>query len=110
MSSVPRRRSMLRSFAAWCTPCASVILLACSPLKPGDMKPHAVAVDAGNGRSGCEHAQPAPRPAVVASAQGDQELVFAANDSDVGDSIEGPNGAPRYKSMGYDLDNTCTGQ
>lgn len=47
---------------------------------------------------------------MVASAQGDQELVFAANDSDVGDSIEGPNGAPRYKSMGYDLDNTCTGQ
>jgi hypothetical protein len=108
MSFVPRRRSTLSPFATWCAPCVSALLLACSPLKPGDARPHAS--DAGARRSGCEHAEPPPPPSKVAASQADQELVFAAIDSDVGDSSEGPNGAPRYKSMGYDLDHTCTGQ
>jgi hypothetical protein len=56
----------------------------------------------------CAHRVPPARPA-VAGRGGTLDLVFAASALDLGDNVDQA-GAPRYRSLGFDLDTTCTGE
>ena len=60
------------------------------------------------GAPACSHRTPPARPG-VADAGGALDLVFATSKVDFGDSDD-PSGSPRYRSIGYDLDDTCTGE
>jgi hypothetical protein len=50
-----------------------------------------------------------PSPPSVTGSGGSDELVFAVHDYDVGADSENDAG-PLYRSIGWDLDNTCTGE
>jgi hypothetical protein len=86
-------------------------MLACTPLKPGDVLP-----DAGLERDAsepaaevCKHALPPEAPDVAESRSSrERDYVFVLQTSDVGDHDDS-DGTPRYERLGYDLDGTCTG-
>jgi hypothetical protein len=59
-------------------------------------------------RRDCVHRGPPPRPSVTGGG-GSTELVFAVSSFDFGAASEGDAG-PRYRSIGFDLDDTCTGE
>jgi hypothetical protein len=56
----------------------------------------------------CHHREPPARPAVVGRG-GTLNLVFALDSADFGNSLDDA-GQPKYKGIGFDLDNTCTGE
>ncbi len=56
----------------------------------------------------CVSARPPPPRPGVSSAAGDSEFVVAFRTEDVGSSDDS-NGVPRFLKIGYDLDQTCTG-
>jgi hypothetical protein len=59
-------------------------------------------------RPDCEHATIPPRP-LLAGDLGDIQFIVAERYVDLGE-IDDERGTHRYRNMGYDLDNTCTGQ
>jgi hypothetical protein len=88
----------------------------CAPMKPGnDRGPDSgVATDSrvetGPGVvTGCAHRQPPPRPN-VAGRGGALDLVFAVSSTFVGVSSYDDAGESLSQGIGYDLDNTCTGE
>jgi hypothetical protein len=60
------------------------------------------------GAISCGHHGPPHRPAVVARG-GALDLVFAAKSADFGNHYDDA-GKPKFLSIGFDLDNTCTGE
>lgn len=82
---------------------------ACTGLPPGDRLPDAGAADAGgvpSDNTRCESAQPPARPN-AADANSVPELVFASSQVSSGAEL-GPDGAPLFRQLGYDLDGACT--
>ena len=89
---------------AWATTlCALLALLeGCAQLKPSGDTP-----DAG---PACAHRQPPGRPEVK-DAGGILDLTLAVSLGDLGTSGSLDDaGRPRYQNLGFDLDNTCTGE
>jgi hypothetical protein len=87
-------------------------LLACTPLKPGDVLPDSgPKSDASEPAADvCKHVLPPEAPAAAESTSSrESDYVFVLRTSDVGDYPDS-DGKPRYQSLGYDLDGTCTGQ
>src|ERR1700687_340870 len=69
----------------------------------------AVDLDVGAGaEASCAHRVPPARPNVTARG-GTLDLVFAMYMIDFGYGLDDA-GLPRYKSLGFDLDLTCTGE
>jgi hypothetical protein len=85
---------------------ATVGAYGCTPLKAnGDHRPS----DAGPDPSGCAHKQPPARPDVV-RPDGGLDLTFAVQTQYTGTSSFDDAGAPAYLGIGWDMDDTCTGE
>lgn len=84
---------------------AALSLDACVPLKAAD--------DRGDGASpaaSCAHRQPPSRPTHVTAGGDVGDLVFAMNQVSMGTHSYDDAGRQLYESIGFDLDDTCTGE
>jgi hypothetical protein len=64
---------------------------------------------ASDGAVDCPHSEPPPPPQIISSSSSIGDLVFAVTTAEFGtDSVEG--GVPLYQTLGFDLDQTCTGE
>ncbi len=93
---------------------ALLTLHACTALRSGaDHNQLQVASDDAGERlsetSACTHQQPPHRPS-VSDAGGALDLVFATSSVLFGTTSFDDAGLPRYESIGFDLDDTCTGE
>jgi hypothetical protein len=73
----------------------------CTALKPADDHP--------GGAAHCAHRQLPPPPAVTGRG-GSLDLKLAVWQQELGTGSEDDAGRPRYQDIGFDLDNTCTGE
>jgi hypothetical protein len=93
----------------------AVALAACTEMKPGGdrLASSAVLLDSGvdQGASICGHRAPPARPQVV-EGDGNYDLVFAVSSGYYGVSVSSVDdaGRPAYLGLGFDLDDTCTGE
>jgi hypothetical protein len=60
-------------------------------------------------RPACAHSRP-PLPPDVTDCGGSYDLLFAASSYETGTESWDDAGLPRYQSIGFDLDDTCTGE
>ncbi len=95
---------MRRAFAlaAGALPLVHFAVGGCTALKAGDDRSDAAA-------QGCVHREPPPRPAATGSG-GSLDLVFAVSSTSYGTMVPHDGGKPAYPDIGFDLDETCTGQ
>jgi hypothetical protein len=59
--------------------------------------------------SHCAHREPPERPNVT-DAGGTMDLIFAASNWDIGAQSQDDAGRPLYRTIGFDLDHTCSGE
>ncbi len=95
-------------------PLALLGLSGCTALKDGGDRARSVALDAsadGQVASTCVHRAPPPPPNVHGSG-GSLDLVFAVWQASFGYDLSSVDdaGRPEYLGLGFDLDDTCTGE
>ena len=86
--------------------CLLAICVACEALIRLDSRYLVSALDA----SPCQHRRPPDRPATTQTDAGLEPLVFVGQSFTTGFNSLDDAGKPRYLSLGFDLDNTCTGE
>jgi hypothetical protein len=93
--------AILTSKAALTLAASLLAVQGCTALKPADDHP--------GGAAHCAHRQLPPPPAVTGRGGG-LDFTLAVWQQELGTGSEDDAGRPRYQDIGFDLDNTCTGE